>query len=284
VLRPNSPRQRILPRRQKPEIIAIQERLNARKVSRFIKKYTDLPFGEEIRITSDFLENLSATMDLCSKPTMRLYHNFQFNRNLILSLREVIRLESNLLSSLLKDISTAFGETAVLDEAFIAHVNTTLDSLACQNFVEEVEKCQPEGVDGDHFGVYDNIKSGEFGKALAHLKNAESSRTDDDNPLDSFFNYGSRCLILLKLDSIPELLLSVERFIEIAKDITLHSQWSINGDGKYGSLHFPGTRILQNIERVKKILKLAAKNISAHHILAKFSSLSQELDGLSVRY
>jgi hypothetical protein len=248
---------RIIPRRFRPEYGPLQDRLVARRAARHMKKYRDLPYGSEFKITEESVENILIAINIsCNRKNSRSFQSFEFDRDTIIASRGISQLDKPVKHIFLSFLQTTFGTTTVLNEAFLLQFHVSFNSIWSKEFNREMEVRQPDDYERHKVSISDQIHVGDYDGVLARLNQADDAGQD---PVTVLERCALRCLVFLKKRSVIEFLVTSERFVEIVTEVTNNSTWDEYGDGKYASLHFRGTAVLNCIIKIQDLTRIAVK-------------------------
>lgn len=280
-----SRRRRILPRRERPEIAAIRDRLIARRVVRFMRRYTDIPAGKELSLTIELLGDICLARDLMFAAAARQFYRMQHDRNIILAIPHVTEPEKVELERALAELREFCGDTVVVTEELVRQLNDLLNQYAYEGFLERnLHIHDPETADDFRHRGHAKLEAGDFAGALSDytiaielgsvremylqsrancyaqlhryaeaacdLLEAEKLCLARGDLLDLCCCRAELCKAWTRLGSVHDLLIAADRFSHVAGYLTFNTEWSADGQGRYGSCEFPGARVAERLTEV----------------------------------
>lgn len=313
------PRRRILPRRERPEILALRDRLSARRVFRFISKYTNLPVGKELPLTAQLITDFSVARDMMISAEPGRFYDLAKDREVILKLEYVAEPAAADVEKVLAELRKSARGTVILDENFMRELDDQLTWLAYDRFIaKNLTKEDEESANGVHWRANAKFESGDFGGALedytraielepdcatylqtrahlfteqkrfaeaaADLLQADKASIANRALLEVFHTRAELCIAWSKLESTHETIAAADRFCRIAGHITFDTEWDADGYGRFFSCYFPGARIVERIIQVRAILRQTLAPLIDRKSRAEIESIDEKLGELEAMY
>jgi len=316
---PDKPRRRILPRSERPEIVALRGRIMARRAFRFISRYTNLPAGQTLPLTAQLIVDLSLARDLMFEAIPGRHYHFSSDRAEILAMKDVCEPEPGDVERLLSELGKSGREAVVLDEKFLLELDDQSTWLAYDRFIaNNLTNEDTETANGIHWRANAKFESGDLGGALedftraielepnraiylrsraqlfteqkrfaeaaADLVQADHASIASCDLLDLFYTCCELCIAWSKLESTHDTIIAADRFCRIAGYITFKSEWDAEGQGKFFATYFPGVRIVERIIQVREILQQTLAGLADRKARAEIESIDEKLGELEAMY
>jgi tetratricopeptide (TPR) repeat protein len=315
----NKPRRRILPRRERPEIHALRDRMSARRTFRFMSRYTNLPVGKELPLTAQLIIDISLARSLrFGAVPGRQYHLFH-DREEILTIEDIQEPDAADVGKVLAELRKSGRNTVILDEDFIRELDDQLTWIAYEHFVtNNLTNEDVESANGIHWRANAKFESGDlagaledysraidlapncatylhsraqfyteqkrFSEAATDLLQADKAAIASRDLLDLFYTRSDLCGAWSRLESTHETIAAADRFCRIAGYITLNTKWEADGHGKILTTHFPGARIVERIIQVRAILHRTLDGLVDQKARAGIESIDEKLAELEAMY